>query len=187
MVIMAQIALLIAVQAFHVEGSFAGTAPSMHKPCDRASLALGSAYSEPSKASNSLLSLRGGAALGPITPSVGVKIYIAMVAAYAIQLFGLDPLTPDPILKYFGSVANSVSRTINQYFAIALAMHAISVSYFHFGVGLDALVVCKFASAHWLAVLALYMWHYKQGLTLWTECPLLSIFFTLLFSYLGFA
>lgn len=183
---MSQIALLIAVHAFHVEGSSTAVIPSISKPLDRPALAPATTYSQPTKASNSLLSLRGGASIGPITPSVAVKIYMFAFAYYTVELFGYLPMTPDPVLKYFGTPSNALTRTICQWFGFALAVHGSSVAYFHLKAGLDAVAVSKFATVYFLTIILVNLFYYKQGLAVVTECPAVCGLFALLFGYIGF-
>jgi len=47
-----------------------------------------------------VLALRGGGALGPVSPEIGIYIWTAACAMYVLQMFGADPTVPDATMKY---------------------------------------------------------------------------------------
>lgn len=172
------LALFVAVQ---VMGSVATVAPST-KPAFHSSLPLVKSSLGQSKVL-SVLDLRGGASLGPITPSVGVKIWMLSCVFYVIRLCGFDPTCPDPTQYYFGTAATKVSKGLYQWESLFLAAVPAVVAY----LGLDPVEACKIACFEWAATLVLYFWQYSQGILVKTEAPAISAVSMLLNAYLAFA
>ena len=68
-----------------------------------------------------LLALRGGGRLGYLTPEVMIYLNAASGVLYSLSLLGLDPMLPDPTMKYWQQPQTPATKGILQFFSLVRA------------------------------------------------------------------
>ncbi len=133
-----------------------------------------------------MLALRGGLKLGSLF-SARAFVYVNVAAGlmYVFNLLGLDPLLPDPTLKFWQQPETRATKAILQFFCLALlwingfmlyAMHLLLAS----PAGL-----LRFQVLGWATCLALNFYQtHKYGFE--SQFDTLGIQFTLLFLSIWF-
>ena len=131
------------------------------------------------------LALRGGASLGPLTPEILTKIQVALGVLYALEMFGVSPITPDPVAKYYPSGSASTASAL-QWFGISLLHFNGLVYYCTFSLGVSAVEIQKFMAVAWASALLLYTSHVNKGAVKPSEAPYLQGAMVALSAYAGF-
>ena len=131
------------------------------------------------------LALRGGASLGPLTPEILTKVQVALGGLYALEMFGVSPITPDPVAKYYPSGSASTASAL-QWFGISLLHFNGLVYYCTFSLGVSAVEIQKFMAVAWASALLLYTSHVNKGAVKPSEAPYLQGAMVALSAYAGF-
>ena len=137
-------------------------------------------------AADKALVLRGGASLGPITPSLLTKIQGVMGLLYAVEMFGLPPAAPDPVEKYWGTPSSEVTSGILKWFGLAIIWLNGLMLYALLSLGADAVGLQKYSAFTWASCLALYLSQVSAGTPQMTEGPIIQAIMTVLSVYAGF-
>ena len=131
------------------------------------------------------LALRGGASLGPLTPEILTKVQVALGVLYAAEMFGVSPITPDPVAKYYPSGSASTGAAL-QWFGLALLWFNGFLYYCTSSLGVSAVEIQKSAAVAWAGALLLYTSQVNKGAVKPSEAPYLQGTMTALSAYAGF-
>ena len=143
-----------------------------------------------------LLSLRGGAKVGPVTigplsiecgPRAFVYLNALAGVGYASSLIGLDPNLPDPTLKYWQQEVSPATRAILQFFALVLMWVNGFMIYAMVQLNAPATGLLKFQTFGWASVLALICFQANHfGFKAQQDTLGMQITLCALSAYLGF-
>ena len=121
-------------------------------------------------AAGTLLALRGGARIGFLTPELLLYTNVVAGAGYVVSLIGLDPMLPDPTLKYWQLEQTPATKCILQFFALALMWVNTFMLYAYVFLGASARGLLKFQALGWISCLTL-MTYQVRVCARWTPAP----------------
>ncbi|KAJ1638581.1 hypothetical protein T492DRAFT_899987 [Pavlovales sp. CCMP2436] len=128
-----------------------------------------------------LISLRGGASLGPIDADTALVVSLLGTALYALEM--LAWAWTQPCKKYFGTPESPMSI----WFGYAMAMYAGAIGYAKIGMNACSTGLLKICSVGWLAAVALMLYQlnnktFKTQQSLYVAVPI-----ALIVTYCAFA
>ena len=119
------------------------------------------AAAPPRSDSAALLQLRGGGlgcAVGPLTAKKMLWVNVLAAALYIGSLIGLDPMLPDPTLKYWQQPQTLATKSILQFFSLAILWTNGFMVYAMESLKVDPAALLKFQTWGWISCLALNFW-----------------------------
>lgn len=143
---------------------------------------------------NKLMALRGGASLGPITPTAGAWLQVVLELYFLGLMSGALKLLPalpfmggDPFAKY-GWTEDSSSKPLQTQFCGAIGyLLSITFATTYWGDAAAHANVCKGSMFAWIVCGSVFFTQYFNGTCKFTEGNILCILLPFLFGYLGFA
>lgn len=142
------------------------------------------------------LALRGGATLGPfpigpITINPGPKTFVYLNALagflYSLSLIGLDPMLPDPTLKYWQQPETLASKCILQFWALTLMWMNGFMLYAMLYMAAPPTGLLKFQFFGWISILSLMAFQVNAyGFTAQQDTLGAQLTLMMLSAYLGF-